>query len=222
MRAIKRSLKNLKYPKNNMEKVNYDKKTEEVINSLSGKPTLLLHSCCAPCSTACLERLFPYFNITVFYFNPNITESKEYYIRLDEQKRFLQEVYGDKVKLIEGRYLSREFFDMAEGLDKEPEGGKRCYKCYEMRLNETAITAKRENFDYFCTTLSVTPHINSEWINEIGNAIGEQYGVKFLPSDFKKQNGYKKSIDLSKEYNLYRQNYCGCIYSKYAHISEEN
>ena len=205
-----------------MEKVNYDKKTEEVINSLSGKPTLLLHSCCAPCSTACLERLFPYFNITVFYFNPNITESKEYYIRLDEQKRFLQEVYGDKVKLIEGRYLSREFFDMAEGLEKEPEGGKRCYKCYEMRLNETAITAKRENFDYFCTTLSVSPHKNSEWINEIGNAIGEQYGVKFLPSDFKKQNGYKKSIDLSKEYNLYRQNYCGCIYSKYAHISEEN
>ncbi len=205
-----------------MEKVNYDKKTEEVINSLSGKPTLLLHSCCAPCSTACLERLFPYFNITVFYFNPNITESKEYYIRLDEQKRFLQEVYGDKVKLIEGRYLSREFFDMAEGLEKEPEGGKRCYKCYEMRLNETAITAKRENFDYFCTTLSVSPHKNAEWINEIGNAIGEQYGVKFLPSDFKKQNGYKKSIDLSKEYNLYRQNYCGCIYSKYAHISEEN
>ncbi len=204
-----------------MDKTNFDKKTDEIIKSLNGKPTLLLHSCCAPCSSSCLERLFPYFEITVFYFNPNITESKEYYIRLDEQKRFLQEVYGDKVKLIEGRYKSVEFFDMAKGLEKEPEGGKRCYACYEMRLNETAKVAKEEKFDYFCTTLSLSPHKNAEWINEIGERLEKDYGVRFLPSDFKKQDGYKKSIELSKQHNLYRQNYCGCIYSKYEHITEE-
>ena len=204
-----------------MDKTNFDKKTDEIIKSLNGKPTLLLHSCCAPCSSSCLERLFAYFEITVFYFNPNITESKEYYIRLDEQKRFLQEVYGDKVKLIEGRYKSVEFFDMAKGLEKEPEGGKRCYACYEMRLKETAKVAKEKNFDYFCTTLSLSPHKNAEWINEIGERLEKDYGVKFLPSDFKKQDGYKKSIELSKQHNLYRQNYCGCIYSKYEHITEE-
>ena len=189
-----------------MDKTNFDKKTDEIIKSLKGKPTLLLHSCCAPCSSSCLERLFPYFEITVFYFNPNITESKEYYIRLDEQKRFLQEVYGDKVKLIEGRYKSVEFFDMAKGLEKEPEGGKRCSACYEMRLNETAKVAKEEKFDYFCTTLSLSPHKNAEWINEIGERLEKDYGVRFLPSDFKKQDGYKKSIELSKQHNLYRQN----------------
>ena len=201
-----------------MNKINYDVEMNKIIDGLSEKPKLLLHSCCAPCSSACLERLFPHFDITVFFFNPNITESKEYNLRLDEQKRFISSVYGDKVRIIEGRYFSREFFAMAEGLEKAPEGGERCYKCYEMRLKETAQTAKDGGFDYFCTTLSLSPHKNAEWINELGQKYAEVYSVKFLPSDFKKGDGYKRSIELSKEYGLYRQNYCGCIYSKYANL----
>ena len=204
-----------------MNKVNYDREMKKVIDGLNDKPTLLLHSCCAPCSTACLERLFPYFKITVFYFNPNITESKEYYIRLDEQKKLLANVYGSEVGLIEGRYFSREFFELAQGLEKEPEGGKRCYKCYEYRLSETAKVAKANSFDYFCTTLSVSPYKNAEWINELGQKYSEIYEVKFLPSDFKKQEGYKRSVELSAKYELYRQDYCGCLYSKYAHIKVE-
>lgn len=204
-----------------MNKINYDAEMNKVISGLEGKKSLLLHSCCAPCSTACLERLTPYFEVTVFYFNPNITESEEYYLRLNEQKKFLSEVYGESVKLIEGRYKSAEFFALAEGLEKIPEGGERCHKCYEARLSETAAVAKQNGFDYFCTTLSVSPYKNAEWINAIGKSLSESYGVKFLPSDFKKQNGYRRSVELSEKYGLYRQNYCGCIYSKYERLVED-
>lgn len=204
-----------------MNKVNYDAAMEEIISSFGEKKTLLLHSCCAPCSSACLERVTPYFHVTVFYFNPNITESEEYNLRLSEQKKLLSAAYGGSVPLIEGRYKSREFFEMAEGLEKEPEGGARCYKCYYMRLEETAKCAAEDGYDYFTSTLSLSPHKNADWINSIGEEVAAKYGVKFLPSDFKKRDGYKRSIDLSKEYGLYRQNYCGCIYSKYEHIDED-
>ena len=206
-----------------MNKKNYDEEMKKVVKGFNGeKKTLLLHSCCAPCSSACLEKLVDDFDVTVFYFNPNINESEEYYLRLNEQKKFLSQVYGDKVKLIEGRYKSAEFFEMAKGLEKIPEGGERCYKCYEQRLEETAKVAKENSYEFFCSTLSVSPHKNSDWINEIGERIGEKYGVTFLPSDFKKRGGYQRSVELSAQYELYRQNYCGCIYSKYQGLGEED
>ena len=206
-----------------MNKKNYDEEMKKVVKGFNGeKKTLLLHSCCAPCSSACLEKLVDDFDVTVFYFNPNINESEEYFLRLNEQKKFLSQVYGDKVKLIEGRYKSAEFFEMAKGLEKIPEGGERCYKCYEQRLEETAKVAKENSFEFFCSTLSVSPHKNSDWINEIGERIGEKYGVTFLPSDFKKRGGYQRSVELSAQYELYRQNYCGCIYSKYQRLGEED
>ena len=207
-----------------MNKINYDNLMQEEIKNNDGeRKKLLLHSCCAPCSTACLERLFPHFDVTVFFFNPNITESEEYYLRLSEQKRFLKSAYEDKIPLIEGRYFSREFFILTEGLEKAPEGGERCEKCFDYRLEETAKIAKEQGFDYFCTTLTVSPHKNSQLINSIGEKMGEKYGVKWLYADFKKGEGYKRSIELSKEYELYRQRYCGCLFSKYAHIKvDEN
>ena len=205
-----------------MNKINYDAEMQKVIDGLGDKkPKLLMHACCAPCSTACLERVTPYFETTLFFFNPNITESEEYYLRLRELKKYVADVYGDEVGIIEGRYKSSEFFDMAKGREKEREGGERCYDCYTQRLSETAKIAVENKFDYFCTTLSVSPYKNSQWINEIGNKIAEGIGVKFLPSDFKKRGGYRRSVELSEEYGLYRQNYCGCIYSKYQDIAEE-
>ena len=204
--------------------INYDLAMQKTIKGFAEgeKPSLLLHSCCAPCSTAVVERLMENFCVTVFYFNPNITESEEYNLRLNEQKRYLKETYGDAVKIIEGRYSAREFFAAATGLEKEPEGGKRCEACFELRLNETAKIAKEGGYRYFCTTLTVSPHKNAELINEIGTHAGERYGVEFLPSDFKKRGGFKRSCELSEKSGLYRQNYCGCIYSKYAHIKSEN
>lgn len=205
-----------------MNKINYDNQFKETVKSFNGeKKTLLLHSCCAPCSTAVLERVTPYFNVTVFFFNPNITESEEYYLRLNEQKRFLKTAYGDTVSLIEGRYFSREFFYMVEGYEKEPEGGARCNLCFESRLLETAKVAKEGGFDYFATTLTVSPHKNAELINSIGERAQTDDGAKWLYADFKKENGYKRSVELSKEYEIYRQRYCGCLYSKYAHIKTE-
>ena len=205
-----------------MNKTNYDKIFKETINGLSGqKKSLLLHSCCAPCSTAVLERLTPHFEVTVFYYNPNITESEEYFVRLNEQKKFLNQVYGDSVKLIEGRYFSREFFIMVEGLEKAPEGGERCLLCFKDRLNETAKVAKENGFDYFCTTLTVSPHKNAQVINSIGQETAEKYGVNWLYSDFKKGEGYKRSTELSEQYELYRQNYCGCLFSKYVNLKVE-
>lgn len=207
-----------------MNKINYDLEMQKIIDGFSPdeKPSLLLHSCCAPCSTAVVERLIERFDVTVFYFNPNITESEEYNLRLNEQKRYLKETYGDRVKLIEGRYKSVEFFDVAKTLAKEPEGGKRCEKCFELRLDETAKVAKEGGYRYFCTTLTVSPHKNADLINEIGKAAEKKYGSEFLPCDFKKRGGYLRSCELSKKSELYRQNYCGCIYSKYAHIKAED
>lgn len=205
-----------------MNKINYDNLFKETVKSLNGeRKKLLLHSCCAPCSTAVLERLTPHFDVTVFFFNPNITESEEYYLRLNEQKRFLKEAYGDSVPLIEGRYFSREFFCMAEGYEKEPEGGARCTLCFENRLLETAKAAKEGGFDYFATTLTVSPHKNAELINGIGEELAKKVGANWLFADFKKENGYKRSVELSKQYEIYRQRYCGCLYSKYAHIVAE-
>ncbi|MBQ7373170.1 MAG: epoxyqueuosine reductase QueH [Clostridia bacterium] len=205
-----------------MNKINYDNLFKETVKAIDGeKKKLLLHSCCAPCSTAVLERVTPYFDVTVFFFNPNITESEEYYLRLNEQKRLLKTAYGKEVKLIEGRYFSKEFFYMVEGYEKEQEGGARCTLCFENRLEETAKTAKDGGYDYFCSTLTVSPHKNADLINKIGEKIEKEYGVKWLFSDFKKEEGYKRSIEISKEYELYRQRYCGCLYSKYAHIKTE-
>ena len=205
-----------------MNKINYDNLFKETVKTFGGeKKKLLLHSCCAPCSTAVLERVTPFFDVTVFFFNPNITESEEYYLRLNEQKRFLKTAYGDSVELIEGRYFSKEFFYMVEGYEKEPEGGARCNLCFENRLGETAMTALSGGYDYFCSTLTVSPHKNADLINQIGKDLEKKYGVKWLFSDFKKEEGYKRSIEISKEYELYRQRYCGCLYSKYAHIKTE-
>lgn len=200
-----------------MNKINYQKETEKIISSIAddGVPSLLLHSCCAPCSSYTLEYLSQYFNITVFYYNPNISPSDEFYKRLDEQRRLIESLPSkNKISLIEGEYDYNDFVDIARGYEDVPEGGERCFRCYRMRLEKTAELAKEKGFDYFCTTLSISPLKNSQKINEIGFDIAEKYQVKWLPSDFKKREGYKRSIELSREYNLYRQNFCGCVYSK--------
>lgn len=194
--------------------MNYDLEMEKQINNLKGKPKLLLHACCAPCSSAVLERIAKYFDITILYYNPNITEKEEYEKRLHEIEKFIKELNLDNIKVLLGRYNPEEFFSIANGLEQEKERGKRCYKCYELRLEETAKIAEEENFDYFTTTLSISPYKNSTWLNEIGEDLNKKYLPTYLYADFKKKNGYKRSIELSKEYHLYRQDYCGCIYSK--------
>lgn len=199
-----------------MNKINYQKETDSVIESLNGTvPTLLLHSCCAPCSSYTLEYLSRYFSITVFYFNPNISPKAELDKRFAEQKRLIETLPSEnKISLICGDYNYDEFLNIARGYESEPEGGERCFRCYRMRLEKTAELAKQNGFDYFCTTLSISPLKNSQKINEIGFDVAEKYGVKWLPSDFKKREGYKRSIELSREYDLYRQNFCGCVFSK--------
>ena len=178
-------------------------------------PRLLLHSCCAPCSSNCIEVLSKYFMVTVFYYHPNISSDEEYKKRVAEQIRFIKEFdTPNKVEFIEGDYEPDVFFKEVKGLEKEPEGGKRCFKCYELRLRKTAELAKAEAYDYFTTTLTISPLKNSVKLNETGLKLQEEYGVNYLLSDFKKQEGYKRSIELSKEYGLYRQNYCGCVYSR--------
>ncbi len=199
-----------------MNKINYQKETDSVIESLNGTvPTLLLHSCCAPCSSYTLEYLSRYFSITVFYFNPNISPKAEFDKRFAEQKRLIETLPSEnKISLICGDYNYDEFLNIARGYESVPEGGERCFRCYRMRLEKTAELAKQNGFDYFCTTLSISPLKNSQKINEIGFNVAEKYGVKWLPSDFKKREGYKRSIELSREYDLYRQNFCGCVFSK--------
>lgn len=199
-----------------MNKINYQKQTDSVIESLNGTvPTLLLHSCCAPCSSYTLEYLSRYFSITVFYFNPNISPKAEFDKRFAEQKRLIETLPSEnKISLICGDYNYDEFLNIARGYESVPEGGERCFRCYRMRLEKTAELAKQNGFDYFCTTLSISPLKNSQKINEIGFDVAEKYGVKWLPSDFKKREGYKRSIELSREYDLYRQNFCGCVFSK--------
>lgn len=195
--------------------MNYEKLMEEqILNSKEGS-SLLLHACCAPCSSAVLERLASHFKISILYYNPNITEEKEYQKRLDELKKFISKLtFKYPINIIDSRYEPKEFFQIAKGLEKEKERGKRCYKCYELRLEETAKVAKEKNFDFFATTLTLSPYKKTSWLNEIGENLSEKYQANYLYSDFKKKNGYKRSIELSKEYNLYRQDYCGCIYSK--------
>ena len=200
-----------------MNNVNYDKKQQEIINSLklnSEKPTLLLHSCCAPCSTSCLERLYPYFKIDILYYNPNINDAEEYYKRLTEQKRFILERYNGNINVLETTYSPNDFLAAVKGYENEKEGGKRCKICYELRLKETAIYAKENGYNYFTTTLSVSPYKNAKWLNEIGESLEKLYDVKYLYADFKKGGGYLRSTELSKEYNLFRQDYCGCDFSK--------
>lgn len=197
-----------------MNKINYDKKMEDEIKSIirkGEKPKLLLHSCCAPCSSFCIEKLKDNFDITVYYYNPNMDSLDEFNLRAEEQIKFCK-ISG--VKCIVENFDSSEFYSKIKGLEDEPERGKRCFVCYELRLNKTAEFAKINGFEYFTTTLTLSPLKNAEKLNEIGEKVASKVGVKFLNSDFKKNGGYLRSIELSKEYNLYRQNYCGCIYSK--------
>lgn len=201
-----------------MSRINYQKELDGVIEKIKGgneTPSLLLHACCAPCSSYCLEYLSQYFRITVFYFNPNISEKEEYSYRLSEEKRLIREMsFKNPVEIIEGEYKPEDFFAAARGLESEPEGGGRCKKCFELRLEKSAETAKSIGADYFTTTLTISPLKNAQLLNEIGEKCAEKYGVSWLYSDFKKREGYKRSIALSHEYGLYRQNYCGCIFSK--------
>jgi predicted adenine nucleotide alpha hydrolase (AANH) superfamily ATPase len=178
-------------------------------------PTLLIHSCCAPCSSYCLELLSSYFKITVFYYNPNIYPAEEYQMRSMEQKRFCESFPGKyPITFVEGKYDTNEFYEMAKGLEQAKEGGERCYKCYELRLRKTCEYAKAHDFDFFTTTLSISPMKNAKWLNEIGGKLEEEYKISYLYSDFKKKNGYKRSTEISNEYGMYRQYYCGCVYSK--------
>lgn len=236
-----------------MQKVNYQLELEKVLKKLpDNKRRLFLHSCCAPCSSYCLEYLRQYFQITVFYYNPNISLPEEYQHRVEEQKRFIaalnvqlsspiaalneqlsfqiaasngqilsekEESSGElsglnRISFVEGPYEPERFFEMAKGLENCPEGGERCFKCYELRLREAARMAKEGGYDFFATTLTISPLKSAQKLNEIGEQLSKEYGVVHLPSDFKKKNGYKRSTELSLEYGLYRQDYCGCAYSK--------
>ena len=201
-----------------MNKINYQKKLDEIIESNqrgSITPSLLLHSCCAPCSSYSIEYLSQYFSITVLYYNPNISPKEEYEKRKAEQIRLINSMpVKNEVKLLDCDYESERFYEIAKGYEDCREGGERCFRCYELRMRKATEIAKKDGFDYFCTTLSISPLKNAQKINEIGLALEKELGVKWLCSDFKKREGYKRSIELSKEYNLYRQNFCGCIYSK--------
>ncbi len=198
-----------------MQKINYQYKLDGIINSLEKTPKLLLHSCCAPCSSYCLEYLSKYFSITVLYYNPNIYPEEEFYKRANEQKRLIEELPAkNPVSLVVDEYDPQEFFSAVKGLEHIKEGGERCFACYRLRLERAAKYASEYNFDYFCTTLSISPLKNAQKINETGEELSEIYPVKFLPSDFKKKGGYQRSIELSKEYGLYRQDYCGCVFSQ--------
>lgn len=194
-------------------KINYDLELERIIKESEGKmPSLLLHSCCAPCSSSVIERLKDYFEITIFYYNPNIEPEEEYLKRKEEQIKLLKKIGG--IDFLDCDWENEEFKKLSKGLEHLPEGGQRCHKCYYKRLEKTAITAKKNNFEYFGTTLTVSPYKNSQVINAIGKEISDIFKINYLFSDFKKKEGYKRSIELSKKYNLYRQNYCGCIFSK--------
>lgn len=199
-------------------KENYHKKMLEILEKLEvheNVPTLLLHTCCAPCSTTVIKRLSEYFKITVLYYNPNIEPYEEYLKRKKEQIRFLKEYHSKyPIDFLECDWENDSFRKMAEGLETMSEGGARCHKCYYLRLEKTALEAKKGNFDYFTTSLTISPYKNSQVMNQIGRVLEEKYGVKYLYSDFKKENGYLESIQNSKEYHLYRQDYCGCLFSK--------
>lgn len=202
-----------------MNALNYQKELEKILLKLeqeNKRPRLFLHSCCAPCSSYCLMYLAPHFEITVFYYNPNIYPKQEFDKRAAEERHLIEELnseYGFGIAFVQGDYEPERFFELAKGLETAPEGGMRCFLCYEQRLRKAASVAKAEGFDYFATTLSISPLKNAGKLNEIGNRVGEELGIAHLPADFKKKEGYKQSIALSKKYGLYRQNYCGCVYS---------
>lgn len=190
-------------------------KTIKDIRAAGKTPTLLLHACCAPCSSYVLEYLGSIFDITIFYYNPNISPASEFEHRVRELKRLISELPSEnEVKFIEGEYDPESFAEISRGLEDVPEGGERCFRCYELRLRKAAQTARELGSDYFTTTLSISPHKNAQKLNEIGACLADEYGVNYLFSDFKKRGGYKRSCELSAEYGLYRQNYCGCVFSK--------
>lgn len=208
-----------------MNKINYQKELDKITAQIGEnlpeerKLHLLLHACCAPCSSYVLEYLTRFFHVTLYYYNPNITPDAEYQKRVEEVRRLLAEAGYEargQVTLLEGVYDPERFFAMAKGMEDLPERGERCYHCYALRMEEAAREAARLHADYFTTTLSISPHKNAQWINEIGERLAETYGVRHLPSDFKKKGGYLRSIALSEQYHLYRQNYCGCVFSKRA------
>ena len=204
-----------------MNRINYQKQLEEVLKRMKEegeRKSLLLHACCAPCSSYCLEYLREAFALTVFFYNPNLTEQEEYRRRVEEEKRLIALMNGQggssQIEILEGRYEPERFLEAAKGLETCKEGGERCVRCFALRLGETARVAAEGGFDFFTTSLTISPLKNSALLNRIGAQEGERYGVRFLPSDFKKNNGYLRSTQLSRLYGLYRQNYCGCIYSK--------
>lgn len=199
---------------------NYDREMEEILKGCrerGERSTLLLHACCAPCASTCLMRLMQDLAVTVFYYNPNITEQGEYEKRVAECRRLialLNEEYGSDIAFLEGAYEPERFFAMAKGLEDAKEGGERCFLCYEQRMKKTAELAEKQGFDYFATTLTLSPLKNAQKLNEIGFALEKTSDAMYLPSDFKKRDGYRLSVELSEKYGLYRQNYCGCVYSK--------
>lgn len=196
-------------------KENYSVKCENILNNLDGKKKLLLHSCCGPCSSYVISYLTNYFDITILYYNPNIYPYDEYLKRKHEQIKLINEIdCSNNLDIMDCDYDNDLYEKCIIGLENEPERGNRCMVCYNLRMEKTAKMAKEYNYDYFCTTLSVSPYKNAEWINEIGEKLQNKYNINWLYSDFKKKDGYKQSILLSKKYNLYRQDYCGCIYSK--------
>lgn len=194
-------------------KTNYQTVLDNMLKDNPKDSKLLLHSCCGPCSSYVLTYLLDYFDITVFYYNPNIYPEDEYQKRLTEQIKLINALNDKKIKILTLPYNNQEFTNKVTGLETEKEGGKRCTLCYQLRLEQTAKYAKEHNFDYFGTTLSVSPYKHSDILNNIGSMLEKKYQIKYLYSDFKKKDGYKKSIELSKKYNLYRQNYCGCQFS---------
>ena len=208
------------------QKVNYQKELDKLILELKKEekvPRLLLHSCCAPCSSYVLEYLSQYFEVTVFYYNPNIYPESEYTKRVLEQQKLISEMrFKYPVTFIAGNYDSEKFYNMARGLEDVKEGGERCFKCYELRLREAAKIAKNGEYDFFTTTLSISPLKNAQKLNEIGMLLAEEYGIEYLLSDFKKKNGYKRSVELSEQYGLYRQDYCGCVFSMKERKEAEN
>ena len=208
------------------QKVNYQKELDKLILELKKEekvPRLLLHSCCAPCSSYVLEYLSQYFEVTVFYYNPNIYPESEYTKRVLEQQKLISEMrFKYPVTFIAGNYDSEKFYNMARGLENVKEGGERCFKCYELRLREAAKIAKNGEYDFFTTTLSISPLKNAQKLNEIGMLLAEEYGIEYLLSDFKKKNGYKRSVELSEQYGLYRQDYCGCVFSMKERKEAEN
>ncbi len=201
-----------------MNNRNYQKELEKLIDGIKNEsrvPRLLLHSCCAPCSSYVLEYLSRYFLITVFYYNPNISPREEYEKRVEEQRRLVEQLpAGNPITFVAGDYEPERFYEAAKGLEKEPEGGERCFRCYRLRLTEAARMAKEGGYDYFTTTLTISPLKNAGKLNEIGEELADIFQVAHLPSDFKKKNGYKRSVELSGTYGLYRQDYCGCVFSK--------